>query len=880
MSKIKDNRADDTVTDRADLLSAATDSVSVRPLRCAVRNLAEFVHRRNGLGTYSSDPISGEEGIRLHKSFYRRLAKRFPDNEAKTEVNLKAVWHPGWDSKATVSFPGLEISGRADVILYPRFPSALPIAIEVKSLHDTDIEPPPESSQWAQAMIYLWLLLETEPPPVLTPQSELTCLLAFVNRRTRNVTIHRASFTYAKLNQWMDQTCRTWIRHITRLSSHLELRDASIASLNFPYENIRPGQRDFMHLVMRSILRKTPLFIEAPTGIGKTVSAIYPGLRALCEGLISGCIYATAKTSTRYVAAETLRLLRTQGLILRSVILTAKEKICSYPQHYCDYNECPAALHYYDNLPAAREEILREYDIEYENIRGIAAKYNICPFELALEAAKYSDFIICDYNHVFDPRVRLRHIIEPETDNSSLILIDEAHNLGSRAREMFSAVLRQEAVRAAIDLVGSVSPLSRLLSGLQRLEDYINDFKHRLYCVEPIDNLPLSLNELEPDFASGLVFAESGYTAFTTAPVELGKIITDLLFDLRRAIDDLSGEPQSKLRDFFFDLLWFSTALNELFDEKYVTALVPDSYKFASFENRYGPEDIQRLPVEIHLQCMDVSASLTRVFGKRHIPVFFSATLTPIQWFESMYYSADQPRALKANLPSPFEPDHLLLLEFSGLDLSWKFRSKNAPYLAGLIEAVIATDPGNVMVFFPSFAYMNEVRPHLAFLLSKYSAYTQLWQERDMNESQRRDFLVAFESEKTNVVACAVLGGIFSESIDLTGSRLKGVIVIGTGLPQPTPERQLERVWWQRFYHNGYEFAFVYPGFIKVLQAAGRVIRGENDHGFVILVDERFTTQNYRELYPKHWYPKQVANIDEMVDALGNFIGRERYNDS
>lgn len=640
-------------------------------------------------------------------------------------------------------------------------------------------------------------------------------------------------------------------------------RDESIRALPFPFPAYRPGQRAIAVAVYRAIAGGKTLFIEAPTGIGKTMAVLFPALKALAEGRFERVFYLTARTTARAVAERALADLRRAGLRARTLTLTAKEKICVQQGQPCEPQLCPFARGYYDRRkPAMRAALARE-ELTRSVIEEAAQAHQVCPFELSLDVSMWVDAVICDYNYVFDPRVFLRrHFADGKAD--SVLLIDEAHNLVDRAREMFSADLSLAELRqTARDIQHAVPSCARALrklgASIRKLgqpqdspagsdeSDETPDQPSLFRSAPPQASQPLASEEAPQTVRPTAV--SRGVLALRTLPKQL---VPPLEAALRQCETWLMRNEPAEFRPallaLYFQMVFFSRTL-EHFDERYRLLLT------------------QGRNAKVALFCLDPSFRLSEALDRAHAAAFFSATLSPIEYHRELLGGA--PGSPVLQLPSPFPPENLAVLVEERIRTNFRSRQATLPAVAEAICAVVKSRPGNYLVYLPSYEYLDNLRAAFERLCPEA---TVLSQRPGMTEAEREEFLAAFQADTAVIQAgFAVMGGIFGEGIDLVGERLIGAVVVGVGLPQICVERDLIREYFDEKLGAGFDYAYAFPGLNRVLQASGRVIRSETDRGTVLLVDARFAERRYRELLPGWWRVQSVRTPGEIEAELRRF---------
>ena len=608
------------------------------------------------------------------------------------------------------------------------------------------------------------------------------------------------------------------------------LRQASIKKLQFPYE-YRKGQKELAAGVYRTINRKKNLFIQAPTGVGKTISTVFPAVKAVGEGLGDRIFYLTAKTVTGTVARETFELLRKNGYQAKVIQITAKEKMCLCEEMECNPVHCPYAKGHYDRVNDAVYDLLQKEDmLTREVILQQAEEHCVCPFELGLDLATWCDNIICDYNYVFDPNVYLKRFFAEGVKGDYIFLVDEAHNLVERSREMYSAALYKEDFLEIKKIMKRYQP--KLEADFNKCNKILLDYKRECEKYVLYDNIG--------NFVFALMRLASNLDEFLQKPMEFPerKTVTEFYLNVRNFLN-----------------------IHELVDSHYVI------YSEHTEDGRFM----------LKLYCVDPSLNLQSCINKGNATIFFSATLLPIQYYKSLLSTKEDNYAVYAE--TAFTEEQKLLLV--GRDVSSKYTRRNQTEfskIASYIKKTALTKQGNYMVFFPSYKMMQQV--YEAFLELDTEEIDIVLQEIGMKEEAREFFLAEFAKERRHsLVAFCVMGGIFGEGIDLKHEQLIGAIVVGTGLPQISNEREILMNYYEERSGQGFDYAYRYPGMNKVLQAAGRVIRTTEDVGVIELLDERFLQSDYRALFPREWENFDICtveNVEEKVEAFWTLHLKEK----
>ncbi len=593
------------------------------------------------------------------------------------------------------------------------------------------------------------------------------------------------------------------------------------AELAFPYPEIREGQEEFMRECFRDIMHGKRLFIQAPTGIGKTISTMYPAVRAMGRGNFDKVFYLTAKASTRREAFAAAKRLFEAGAPLRTIVLSAKEQMCPVEgcnQRTCKHN-CPRSASHTKIMQAVCELLNHQNGYTSSLIKRVAEKYGVCPYELSLDLSEFCSIVICDYNYVYNPAVKLRRYFV-ENNGKYVLLVDEAHNLTDRARDMFSCELHSSSFDKLLQQIPESEPLYGKIKQASAVfkiaKRYCRDTMQKdangeecgyYYSREPLDDMNESL--------SGLALSVEKWLKIHTH---------DALYD---TIDAFFGELRA----------YAATA--KLYDAGFVTYLT-----------------VQNNEITLKQLCLDPSIQLEKCNAGAEAVIMFSATLTPPEYFAQTLGGGKH--AVSVNFPSPFPSENLCVAVAEGISTRYEDRDRSIKKTASYIAASVCGKVGNYMVYFPSYSYMEKVAR--AFC-DKYPDVPIKLQKRGMTQEQKEQFLDAFtDDNQSMLIGFCVLGGSFSEGVDLPGGRLIGSIIVGVGIPGISDERNIIRDYYTDQNGCGYEYAYVYPGMNHVLQAAGRVIRTDTDRGIVVLLDQRYTEPRYTALFPPHWENVRFAS--------------------
>ncbi len=780
----------------------------------SVRTLVEFVLRCGSIDSRFSGADRAAEGSRIH----RKLQKAAGENYS-AEVSMKAT--------RIVDEIEYRLDGRADGVIEENggivIDEIKTTAAPCEKLTE-DFNP----LHWAQAKCYAAFYCADNQLDLITVQ------LTYYQIDTDEIIRHRRSFTAAALEDFLLETLHLYSRWAKLSLQWRETRNASLAALQFPFTEYRAGQYRLAAAAYRTIVGKGRLFAAAPTGIGKTISTLFPALKAVGEGSGERIFYLTAKTITRTAAEDAVARMRAASadtLRLKTITLTAKDKVCFLNERNCTPDACPYANGYYDRVNDALYRFLEKHDrFTREDIEAYAQDEKLCPFELALDLTLFCDCIICDYNYLFDPVVNLQRFFA-NGGGDYIFLVDEAHNLVDRARDMYSAALKKSSFFAVKKSLGKAP--RKLANALSKLNNAFINLRHR---CEKEDAQRLLLPKGDDEFAKALM-------KFTSVAQEWLE-------------EHREGELHAEILLLYFDARFY-LRIYELYDEHFTTLV-----------SCFGSE------VRIQLLCLDAAPFLNASMALGRASVLFSATLSPADYFIETLGGGEN--AKRVFLESPFDAQNLCLLVADCISTKYADRTRTLGDVCDMIAATVRAKKGNYLVFLPSYKYLQEMSEAFA---EKYPAISLAVQETGMDEAAREAYLAQFEADNADsLVGFCVLGGIFAEGIDLVGTRLIGSIIVGVGLPQIGIEQDALRDYYAQTMGMGFEYAYQYPGMNKVLQAAGRVIRTESDRGVVLLIDSRYGTGRYRALFPPHWAGAHfVENAAEVKNTLTKFW--EKNND-
>ena len=765
-------------------------------IKISIRNLVEFVLRRGSIDSRIKASVRALEGIKGHKKIQSSYSEK-----DRAEVTLKE----------DIDFEDftLRVEGRADGILEENEKTIIDeIKTTTKNVMDIDYDF--NELHWAQAKVYAYIYSKEKNLDSIIVQ------LTYYNVEDFGTKFLRKEYSFDELREFFYDLIEKYKEWILLKKKWIDFRNDSIESFNFPFKSYRKGQRELAIRVYKAITEGKKCFAEAPTGIGKTMSTLFPAVKALGAKETQKIFYITAKTTTREIANNTLRIMREKGLNLRNVNITAKEKCCKMEEKKCIPEYCPYANGYFDRVNIALKEALRhkeEYDLEY--INKLSEEYNICPFEFSLELSNFCDVVICDYNYIFDPQASLKGILEGK-DKDYTILIDEAHNLLDRGRSMYSSKIFKD------DFLKLKREFKSKDKGIYNSLDKAN--KYLIEKRKVLENLE----------TKSLVEKEE--------PSDLYGILRGFLEKVD-IYDSKSSEENSNLLELYFNV-----------------------YEFLNICGYYG-EDFTTLyksdgnNLELLIICLDPSRILKSIMNRFKSVIIFSATLLPMEYFKELYGA--QEGDYSVNLTSPFDYKNKLTIVGKDVSTTYSNRKRTLPKIVNYIIECVKSKRGNYLVFFPSYEYMWMVHEEIK---KREVDFSLVAQGDHMKEEEKEEFLSLFKEggEKTHL-GLAVLGGHFSEGIDLTLDKLIGVIIIGVGMPKICLERESIKEYYNSIGKNGFDYAYVYPGIIKVLQAAGRCIRTEKDKGIVLLLDDRYFTNKYKNLLPREWFLNILVESEEGI---------------
>jgi DNA excision repair protein ERCC-2 len=772
-------------------------------LHLSVRSLVMYVTTTGDLESTFTGSSRLAEGIRAHVKVQKSRPKEY-----SKEVTISHT--------EQTDHVELEIKGRIDGVF--DYPDKV-IVDEIKTTHKdlSSFEKKENAKHWCQVKVYAYFYALQHGLEAIFSQ------LTYYHLGTGEIKEIVKEFSIEELETFFKSLIKGFLKWHNSTARWEKKRDESIKVLDFPFDTYRPGQRKMAVDTYLTIKQRSMLIVQAPTGIGKTIAAIFPALKCMAEEHTSKVFYLTARTTGKSIANNALRILRENGLKVKSITLTAKDKICFEKQSSCNAEECEYAKGYYDRLGGALQAAFSKENFDRETIEDISLNHNICPFEFSLDISLFADIIICDYNYVFDPRVYLRRFFE-DNDSIYTFLVDEAHNLVDRSREMFSSSLKKEAL-----------------------------LKLRLLLKDDLPKIYTSLGKINAWFAEKRELCDTGdgFYSESEKPEDLMPLLKKFLMEAEKWLSlNKNADFKENLLEQYFEVINYKK-ISEDYDSSYI-----------SYYEQFGKDLFHKL------FCINPSTRMEETLKRCGAAIFFSATMTPVDYFKELFGCRDE--AYDLVLPSPFPKENLEVYISDNISTFYKNRDNTKGKIAELLISFIKQKQGNYFFFFPSYAYMALI--HEAIGENFISDIEFFVQTPEMTEEERDLFLEQFVPDPTRtLVGFVVMGGIFGEGIDLVGNRLSGAAILSVGLPGISNERELIRKYFYDLNRKGFEFSYIYPGMNRVLQAAGRVIRTDKDRGTILLIDERFTSVQYRHLLNMEWEPNIVKSNNDFLKSAELF---------
>lgn len=776
----------------------------------SVHELVDFVLRSGDIDNRYFNNASMVEGSLIHKYYQGKQ-----NDSYESEVYLDGV--------INLNNYSIKLSGRCDGLIKNNDEVTID---EIKSYVGEKKYFIENNILWhlGQAECYAYLYCLKEKIKTINIQ------LTYISQIDKKTDYKKFNYTVEELKEKVESYIFQYLDFLNILEDCAEKRDESLKSLKFPFDKLRNGQKDMIDFIENNLTKKQIGYIEAPTGIGKTVSSIYASLSTFNKIKCDKFFYLTPKNSGFKLATDTLKIFNNVGIAIKAVTLLAKEKMCLSDKKKCNPESCFFARGYYSKIKVALKESLIKYSLFDEKIiKEIAYKYNICPFELSLDLSLYCDYIVCDYNYVFHPIARLRRFFEmPDKTYNLNLLIDEAHNLIDRSRSMYSTMISFSQFKEAKKELKTIENKD-IKKALSKLTTFFNLFNK----IEFIDNQEnnvdyLKLEKLDDQFIDCLNDMSDLYKIYSSNH-------PNLTFE--------------KADEFFLEVYKFCK-MYDLIDENFKIYLhkLKDDY-------------------EIHIFCLDASEFINSTLYKVNSSTLFSATLSPLSYYEKLITNDHFDNELI--IDNPFDKNNLNLIINNKLSLIYQNREKSLNDVILNIKTFVLSKIGNYLVFLPSYEYLYKIKKELKF----EEDVNVIYQSKKMTNEEKNIFLDKFEAHpKKTTVGFAVIGGTFAEGIDLVSDRLIGVSIVGIGLPSFDYENSLLKDYYESKGLNGYNFTYLNPAMNRVMQAVGRLIRSENDRGSVLLIDSRYLYKNYLSLFRKDRDNyKVIKNVDDLKKVLQDF---------
>ena len=773
-----------------------------KSLRLSVHQLVDFLLRSGDIDNRVFNRSSMNEGSRLHAVYQSKQSSNYM-SEYPLAVSL------------TVDEIDILLEGRADGIIKRSDGSYVIDEIkttveELKVFHEENLE-------WhlGQAKCYAYMFAK------LNDLEFIGVKLTYIRQgKEKEQFIDTYVFNYLELEQFVIDLIGQYLEFYNIIFEKINKRNESIKTLPFPFDKYRPGQRELAKYSYAATKKGKRLFVEAPTGIGKTMSTLYPFIKALNDDEKSKIFYLTAKTSGKEAAHQAIKILKEKGLSLSDIIITAKDKICFCKGKACNPDECPYTKGYYDKIQTVlRYSLLNYDDFDLSLITQIAYDNQICPFEYELDLSLFMDVIVCDYNYMFDPISYMKRYFD-EDSSHFLALVDEAHNLIDRSRDMYSASLSYQSFKDARKSTRH-SKLHKLKLAMSKMNKMFKEY-------------------LEVEDGNHIVDEFNLYTY---------KTISSFITTMQDINKNENKEMTKELLEFYLDVNRFNKML-EFVNSNYLLF----------YEKKDGD-------IILRVNCLDASGFLNASLSSIKSAVIFSATLSPMEYYVNTLGGKSSDASLV--LPSPFPKDNLKIIIAPNISIRYKNRDSSYQKVADYIKAFVKNKVGNYFVFLPSYEYLHNLMPYID--IKDASIYEQ---SKEMSDEEKEIFLDNFKpSPEITSIAFVVVGGAFGEGIDLVSDRLIGAVIVGIGMPKINFISDQISKHYDALGYSGYDYAYLNPGMNKVMQALGRVIRSENDKGAVLLIDERYLLNEYRDLFKAEWREYEVAfNKDEITAITKDFF--------
>lgn len=772
-------------------------------LTLSVHQLVDFLLRTGDIDNRVFNRSSMTEGSRLHSVYQSKQSSNY-----LAEFPLKMSFN--------VDEVNIVLEGRADGIIKRSETEYVIDEIkttveDLKIFHDDNLE-------WhlGQAKCYAYMFAKQT-------NLEYICIkLTYIRQgKEKEQLVDSYVFNILELEQFVVKLLNEYLSFYNIIFNKISKRNESIETLKFPFSKFRQGQRDLAKYTYAMAKKRGRLFAEAPTGIGKTISTLFPFIKALKDDDNSKIFYLTAKTSGRESAHQAVKLLKDNGLSLSDIMITAKDKICFCKGQACNPEECPYTKGYYNKIQTVlRYAILNYDDFDLQTITQLAYENQICPFEFELDLSLFMDIIICDYNYLFDPISYMKRYFDEDT-SSFLVLVDEAHNLVDRSRDMYSASLSYK----------------------QFLE------ARKSVCHSKLHQLKLAMSKMNKMFKEYLVNPKDGNYILDEFYEYTYKTISSFITSMQDINKNENKEMSKELLEFYLEVNRFSKIL-EFYNDHFICYY-----------------EIHDNDLILHVSCLDASSFLYSSLRRLRGSVLFSATLSPIEYYVDMLGGKKEDAQLI--LPSPFPVDNLKIIIAPKVSIRYKNRDASYQQVADYIKAFVKNKVGNYFIFLPSYEYLTNLMPYID--MEDVDVYEQ---DRGMSDEDKEAFLTNFKPHpERTTLGFVIVGGAFGEGIDLVSDRLIGAVIVGIGMPKINFVSDQIMKYYDSKEQSGYNYAYLNPGMNKVMQALGRVIRSETDRGAVLLIDERYLTNDYRDLFKSEWRKYEVAfSPKEVSDILQDFF--------
>jgi len=767
-------------------------------------NVKEIVGLVYGSGDLISE-VSLMKRAEIGSLLHREHQSRYRDKD-QSEVYI--------DYRDNINGHEITIIGRIDGVLQGEDGIVIEeIKSTVKDLSSLNENSVP--AHLAQAKMYAYFYLCNNN------LQKISIKLSYIHVESKAIKAFDLCFSEKELREFYNHTITVYLKWLILIDKHESERNKSLQGLSFPYDSFRCGQKELISAVYKNIISKSILYAIAPTGVGKTIATLYPALKAINQKK-QKVFYATAKNSGKKIALDTVSLLMDNGLICKTIEITAKNSICFQKIKDCDSDKCPFADNYYGKLFPALQDIFHNEDFFCkETVSAYAKKHQICPFEFSLDLSYYADIIICDYNYVFCPLTHLKRYFDSDAKYQPILLVDEAHNLASRSKAMYSGLISAQKTILFKEVINKAS--GEFAEDFTTIIDYLYNYEKDIvaddYTVATYDEYFVSL---------------------------IGQLLDKIndFLDKNKKIDG-----RAEIYELLSDYIRFVT-IADYFDENFVYALAKENNDFT-----------------VHIDCLNASAFLLKTIKEKTLSsIFFSATLYPLPYYMKTL-TEDEGNSVR--IDSPFDPKRLKLIFLDNVSIKYRHRERSIVSIIEAIRVLGNSRPGNYIVFFPSYSYMQMVYKELKNCNFDFS---YLVQKPGFTFQQREEIITVFRNRNKTQIGLFVMGGMFSEGIDYIGDMLNGVIIVGVGLPYYGGYNNVVKAYFERKFSNGFDFAYTFPGFTKVVQAVGRVIRQEKDFGVAILIDTRFGSLKYQNLFPQEW--SEIVRISDSFNLsieLDNF---------